>query len=164
MLIGLISLWTCFQGRPLRSSSNITVQFYHDDVIKWKHFPRYWPFVRGIHRFPVNSPQKGQWRGALMFSLICVWIKGWVNNGEAGDLRRYLAHHYNVTRWQRSHVIHSVECTLNTDTHSNGLVQDCSNSSALSTGLLHSCTKLSIPYVVSLDVNSLRPSDAYMRR
>ena len=22
----------------------------HDDVIKWKHFPRYWPSVRGIHR------------------------------------------------------------------------------------------------------------------
>ena len=32
----------------------------HDDVIKWKHFPRYWPFVRGIHRSPVNSPNKGQ--------------------------------------------------------------------------------------------------------
>ena len=46
-------------------------QRYHDDVIKWKHFPRYWPFVRGIHRSPVNSPDKGQWRGALMFSLIC---------------------------------------------------------------------------------------------
>ena len=44
----------------------------HDDVIKWKHFPRNWPFVRGIHRSPVNSPNKGQWRGALMFSLICV--------------------------------------------------------------------------------------------
>ena len=57
----------------------------HDDVIKWKHFPRYWPFVRGIHRSPVNSPHKGQWRGALMFSLICVWINGWVNNREAGD-------------------------------------------------------------------------------
>ena len=42
----------------------------HDDVIKWKHFPRYWPFVRGIHRSPVNSPHKGQWRGSLMFSLI----------------------------------------------------------------------------------------------
>ena len=42
----------------------------HDDVIEWKHFPRYWPFVRGIHRSPVNSPHKGQWRGALMFSLI----------------------------------------------------------------------------------------------
>ena len=66
---------------------------YHDDVIKWKHFPRYWSFVRGIHRSPVNSPHKGQWRGALMFSLICVWINGWVNNREAGDLRRYLAHY-----------------------------------------------------------------------
>ena len=39
----------------------------HDGVIKWKHFPRYWPFVRGIHRSTVNSPHKGQWRGALMF-------------------------------------------------------------------------------------------------
>ena len=47
----------------------------HDDVIKWKHSPRYWPFVRGIHRSPVNSPHKGQWRGALVFSLICAWIK-----------------------------------------------------------------------------------------
>ena len=64
-----------------------------DDVIKWKHFPRYWPFVRGIHRSPVNSPHKGQWRGALMFSLICVWINCWVNNCESGDLRRYRAHY-----------------------------------------------------------------------
>ena len=37
-------------------------QLTHDDVIKWKLFPRYWPFVRGIHRSPVNSPHKGQWR------------------------------------------------------------------------------------------------------
>ena len=43
-----------------------------------------------------NSPQKGQWRGALMFSLICDWITGWLNNREAGDLRRYRAH-YDVT-------------------------------------------------------------------
>ena len=40
----------------------------HDDVIKWKYFPRYWPFQRGIHRLPVGSPHKGQWRGALMLS------------------------------------------------------------------------------------------------
>ena len=40
----------------------------HDDVIKWKHFPRYWPFVQRIHRSPVNSPHKGQGRGALIFS------------------------------------------------------------------------------------------------
>ena len=48
----------------------ITVELC-DDVINWKHFPRYWPFVRGIHRSPVNSPHKGQWRGAWIFSLIC---------------------------------------------------------------------------------------------
>ena len=49
----------------------------HDDVIK----------VRGIHRLPVNSPHNGQWRGALMFSLICVWTNGCANNRDAGDLR-----------------------------------------------------------------------------
>ena len=68
-------------------------QQVHHDVIKWKHFPRYWPFVRGIHRSPVNSPHKGQWHGALMFSLICAWIYGWENNREAGDLRRHRAHY-----------------------------------------------------------------------
>ena len=47
-----------------------------------KHFPRYWPFVRGIHRSPVNSPHKEQWRGALVFTLICTRINGWVNNLE----------------------------------------------------------------------------------
>ena len=64
----------------------------HDDVIKWKHFPRYSPFVRGIHRSPVISPHKGQWRGALMFSLTCAWINGWVNNRKIGDLRRHHGH------------------------------------------------------------------------
>ena len=64
----------------------------HDDVIKWKHFLRYWPFMRRIHRFPVNSAHKGQWRGALMFSLISTWINRWVNNPEAGNLRRHRAH------------------------------------------------------------------------
>ena len=66
---------------------------YHDDVIKWNHFLRNWPFMRGIHRSPVNSPHKGQWRRALMFSLICVWMYDWVNNREAGDLRRYRANY-----------------------------------------------------------------------
>ena len=68
-------------------------QDMHDDVIKWKYFPRYWPFVQGIHRSPVNSPHKGQWRGALRFSLICAWINGRVNNREAGDLRRRRTHY-----------------------------------------------------------------------
>ena len=54
---------------------------------------RYWSFVQGIHRSPVNSPHKGQWRGALMFSLICTWTNGWVNNREAGDLRHHRTHY-----------------------------------------------------------------------
>ena len=76
----------------------------HGDVIKWKHFPPYWPFVRGIHRGPVNSPHKGQWRGALMFHLICVWINGWGNNREAGDLIRSRAH-YDVIVMKCMHAV-----------------------------------------------------------
>ena len=64
----------------------------HDDVIKWKHLPRYWPFVWGIHRSPVNAQHKSQWHRALMFSLIWTWINRWVNNCEAGDLRRHRVH------------------------------------------------------------------------
>ena len=53
------------------------VLVWHDDVIKWKQFPCYWPFVCGIHLSPVNSVHKGPWRGALMFSLNWTWINGW---------------------------------------------------------------------------------------
>ena len=73
----------------------------HDDVIKLKHFPPYWPFARGIHRWPVNSPHKGQWRWAMMFSLICAWINGRVNNREAGDLGRHRPH-YDFSVMQQS--------------------------------------------------------------
>ena len=47
----------------------------------------------GIHRSPVNSPHKSQWRGALMFSFICPWINIWVNSRKTGDLRRHRGHH-----------------------------------------------------------------------
>ena len=77
----------------------------------------------GIHRSPVNSPHKGLWRGALMFSLICAWIIGWVNNRKAGDLRCHHAH-YDVT------VMRSRE----TSTHSN---QNWVFSSHLSVRHLH---------------------------
>ena len=64
-----------------------------DDVIKWTHFLRYWPFVRGNHRSLVNSSHKGQWCGALLLSFICAWTIVWVNNRDAGDLRRHHAHY-----------------------------------------------------------------------
>ena len=46
--------------------------YIHDDVMKWKHFPRYWPFVWGIHRSPANSPHKGQSRVELWCFLCSV--------------------------------------------------------------------------------------------
>ena len=69
---------------------------YHDDVIKWKRFPRYWPLMRWIHRSPVDSIHKGKWRGTLMVSLICVWTNDWLNTRYAGNLSRHHAH-YDVT-------------------------------------------------------------------
>ena len=65
----------------------------HDDVIKWKHFPRNWPFVRGINRSLMHSPHKGQWHRALRFPFICAWINGWVNNREDDEMRRDRAHY-----------------------------------------------------------------------
>ena len=62
----------------------------------WNIFRRHWPFVRKIHRSPVDSPHKGQWRGASVFSLICARTNGWANIGDAGDLRRHHTH-YDVT-------------------------------------------------------------------
>ena len=63
----------------------------------WRHqmetFSALLAICAGNSPVPVNSPHKGQWRGALMFPLICVWINDWVNNREAGDLRRYRIHY-----------------------------------------------------------------------
>ena len=103
----------------LKPEQNGCCNFVNDDVIKWKYFPRYWPFVRGIHRSPVNSPHKGQWRGTLMFSLICAWIDSLVNSREAGDLRRYCVH-YDVSEnmgaiWispSTCIVIHLIFCSI----------------------------------------------------
>ena len=54
------------------------------------------PATAGNHRSPVNCPHTDQWRRALMFSLMCAWTGSWVNNQDAGDLRRHRAH-YDVT-------------------------------------------------------------------
>ena len=98
---------TCKEGKDALSVTLSVTEYWmaryllHVDVIKWKHFPRYWPFEQGIHQSPVNSPHKGQWHGALMFSLSCAWINRWVNNREAGDLRCHHAH-YDITVMIRS--------------------------------------------------------------
>ena len=91
VLRGLI--WLVQSELRPHSFVKVDTQNCHHDVIKWKPFPLYWPVAREIHRSPVDSPHKGQWRGALTLSLICAWTNGWVNNCEASDFRRHRAHH-----------------------------------------------------------------------
>ena len=63
----------------------------HDEVIKCKHFPRYWPFVQGSHRWiPLKKISDAE---LWCFSLICALVNGWVNNHETGDLTRHRAHY-----------------------------------------------------------------------
>ena len=91
----------------------------------WRHqietFSALLAFVRWIHRLPENSPPKGQWRGALMFSWICAWIHGWVNNRDAGDLRHHRVH-YEVTVMSHttdcfSHLGRATDCILTAPNH-----------------------------------------------
>ena len=125
----------------------------HDHVIKWKPFPRYWPFVWGIHQSLGNSQHKGQWRGALMFSFIWAWINVWVNNLEAGDLRRFRAHYGVIIMHQNNfdclkpcmsyHIIHNVwhrhrVCPLDDHFH---ILLSLANDLDVHFGLLLSCMR-----------------------
>ena len=87
--------------RHLKENIDIVADSSHDDVIKWKHVPRHFPFVRGIHRPPVDSLHRGQWRRALIFSLMCAWTNGRASNRDTGDFRRHRAH-YGVSVMQRN--------------------------------------------------------------
>ena len=101
---GLATIWVPLTSRCQTGKTQIVIMFWSRLSAPWSLTRQWWrhqmetvsaylPFVRGIHRSPVNSPHKGQWRGALMFSLICARINDWVNNREAGDLRRHRAHY-----------------------------------------------------------------------
>ena len=63
---------SCFLLHSIFRTSR-SVWIVHDDVIKWKHLPRYWPFVRGIHRSPVTGefPTQGPvtWSVDVLFDL-----------------------------------------------------------------------------------------------
>ena len=82
-------------NRPRGSTRHTQGRIYHDDVIKWKHFPRYWPFVRGIHR-SFTGPR---WIPRTKTSDAEFWCFLWFNNGYAGDLRRNLADYDVIVMW-----------------------------------------------------------------
>ena len=64
----------------------------HDDVIKWKHFQRYWPFVRGIRRSPVDTPPQGPVTRSFEF-FFDLRLNKRLSNRDAGDLRHHGAHY-----------------------------------------------------------------------
>ena len=92
----------CYPLNVCMRKTNVAIperdcHFYLDKLIYiyeylwWRHQMEKFSALRVP--VPVKSPHNSQWRGALMFSLICAWISGWVNNLKAGDLRRHRAHH-----------------------------------------------------------------------
>ena len=91
----------------------------HDDVIKWKHFSRYWPFVRGIHRSLVNSPLPVTRSFDVFFDLrlnkrLSKQSWGWWFETQSLSLWRHCNATDNVcvrsiARW---HTILSIFCTL----------------------------------------------------
>ena len=88
--------WGCTSTLAAHGYWSHTIPVMHDDIIKWKHFLRYWPFTMGIHRSPVDSSHKSQWPGAFMVSLIYAWTNGRANARDADNLRRHRTF-YDVT-------------------------------------------------------------------
>ena len=78
---------------------------------KWKKISALLAICAGNSPVPGKFPHKGQWRGVLMHSLICVWINGWMNNGEAGDLRRHPTHYYVIV--MAKHKLTDISTRLN---------------------------------------------------
>ena len=91
---------------------------YNWDPVKtwWRHqmeaFSALLALCAGNSPAPVNSPHKGQWRGALMFSLTCAPINDWVNNREAGDLRRRRGHCDAIVMLRCCHLKYALKVSL----------------------------------------------------
>ena len=94
----------------IKQSSYRQADICHCHRSWWRHqmetFSALLAICVGNSPVPLKSPHNGQWRGASMFSSICGWINRWVNNREAGDLRRYRAHYDVVV------MVWNSRCTL----------------------------------------------------
>ena len=90
--------------RQTRSSQLVRKNMNHDDVIKWEHFPCYWPFVREIHWWPVDSPQMPVTRSFAVF--FDPRLKKWLSKQSRRRwfetlLRSLWCHRFDIqhTRW-----------------------------------------------------------------
>ena len=150
----------------------------HDDVIKWKYFPRYWPFVWGIHRSPVNSPHtKASGVELRCFLWSAPETNGWINTRDAGDLRRRCAHndvtlmHWN---WHQlfsplpfsSNVVHPLMVRLGSIcTPMSTLYQDYPRSSQTSANVHYAWARCRYVITVGLDdVTNHQPHHCLINR
>ena len=95
---------------PATPRARVSARKYHIDLVCEKTHPgparfyTWWchqietfsallALCEGIHRSPMDSPHKGQWREALMLSLIFACTNGWTSSRDASDLRRNRAHY-----------------------------------------------------------------------
>ena len=136
---------------------------------------------------PVNSPHKGQWRGALMFSLVCTWINVWVNNRESGDLRHRSHYDVNVMLFwadcqtrKRPQLSERTEYTPICTSRSTNLASWPGQSSISNSKVICSycrvepeinwhhfasiCKCIFWNEIVWVSIKTLMPSDAYMRQ
>ena len=93
----------------------IYIYIYDYEIMTRKYFPRYWPFVRGFHQWPMGFPHKGH--GFFSFDVRLGRLLK--NSRVSGDLRRYESHeaslycHHDISRmyspqysiWQDSYSI-----------------------------------------------------------
>ena len=78
-----VQIWRLLSG--VTSLFHVTCTFHmihtaHDDVMAWRRFPNYRPFVKKIHRWSVDPPPIASVMRSFNVFLLLAWISSWTNN------------------------------------------------------------------------------------
>ena len=91
--------------KPLRTIQAMTSWYWNAFCITGSQVAIEWPFVRGIHRLPVDSPHRGSECAPFVFSPLLDWKSCWSNTGVSADLRRRDANLTSLCYHRSSHWI-----------------------------------------------------------
>ena len=86
----------------MREISDFIYIEHLDSTTWWRHKMETFSALLVFCADNSHSPNKGQWRGALIHSLICAWTNSWANTEDAGDLRSHRAHHDATIMWSHN--------------------------------------------------------------